>query len=325
LVEGGVIEASSTQDGTRWIVLTPSADDLAWRRAISEAAAAVNIRVVDARGVGSTFDDPNAVYVTDDANVALAAQGSEVVGIIPDPETAPDAVAEIYKISPPTDAWHASLLLARALSLSESHAVITASHLVRRPCLLKLFGDLEIVPPQSSAEASRRPIWATALSIYRDPESGTTNIPWSERLFIYDDKGSRDQPEWGMLDITGKPRILVWGPYLAMPPGRWRAIIRFAVDLDAARHTYRLDWGTQSDCVSAYVTPKVPGVYEAELEWEFSEPAPAEIRLILTEGSFMGTLMFQGIKVSRVPQTTLDFVAGDPGSQPLETQLERGV
>lgn len=325
MAEGSVIRTTSETGGTRWIVLTPSVDDAAWWQAISDAVSSGGFRFIDARGVTSISDDPVAIYVTDDAAVALATEGSEVVGIIPDPETAPDAVADIYSVTPPTDAWHASLLLARAFSLRNGHSIITAQDLARRPRLLRLFGNLDVVPPSSTAEASRRPALATALSIYRHPELIEMSIPWSERLFIYDDKSSRNQSEWGVLDITGKPRMLVWGPYLALPTGHWRALIRFAVDADAARHTYRVDWGTQTDCVSAYVTPRAPGIYEAELDWDFSEPAPSEIRLILTEGSFMGTLMFQGIKVSRVPETRLDFAAGDRGSPPMEAPAEPGT
>lgn len=325
MAEGGVIGTTGEAGRTRWIVLTPSTDDAAWRQAIGDAAVSARVRLIDARGATPPADDRAAIYITDDAAVALSSEEPEVIGIIPEPETAPDAVAQIYGIAPPTDAWHASLLLARAFALSEKHSIITAQDLARRPRLLRLFGNLDVVPPPSTAEASRRPALATALSIYRHPDLIEMNIPWSERLFIYDDKGSRNQPEWGVLDITGKPRVLIWGPYLAMPTGQWRALIRFAVDADAARHTYRMDWGTQTECVSAYVTPQAPGMYEVELDWDFSEPAPSEIRLILTEGSFMGTLMFQGIKVSRVPQTRLDFAAGGKGSRPVDAQAEHGA
>jgi hypothetical protein len=295
----------------RWVVLTPSADDAAWRQAISKAAAIANVRLVDPEGQSTVVDYDDVVFLTDDAAIALEAENPEIVAIMPDPESAPDAVASRYGIEPPNDGWHASLLLARAYSLRHEHAVVTASDLSYPLRSLRLFGILEVIPPESTAEASRRRALATALEIYRRRGNTDSMIAWSERLFIFDDKGVSAQEEWGLLDVTGRPRILVWGPYIALPKGLWQAVIRFAVDADAARHTYRLDWGTQTECVSTYVTPSRPGVYEASLDWRFVEAALSEIRIILTEGSIGGSLMFQGIKVSHI---TDEMNADDVGA-----------
>lgn len=299
-----------TNGRARWIVLTPSADDEAWRREIAHAASAAGLRANTARVLdGAGYDDPAQVLVTDDAELALAAEPSALVAILPEPETAPDAVADAHGLHAPHTVWHASALLARATDLSSDHAIITAADLARRPKLLRLFGDMELVPPKSIAEASRRPAVAAAFSLYRDGAlASATPIPWSEKLFVYDERSSRDWPQWGILDTTGRPRMLIWGPYVALPAGRWRAVVRFGVDTLAARHQFRIDWGTRTACTSEYVTPGQPGMYEIHLEWLFTAADAAEIRLILTEGSFMGTLMFQGMTVQRIESTP---IAGD--------------
>jgi hypothetical protein len=82
-------------------------------------------------------------------------------------------------------------------------------------------------------------------------------------------------------------------------------VIRFSVDDAASRRQLRFDWGTRTACVSEYVTPGQGGAYEMSLDWLFEEADAAEMRLILTEGSFMGTVMFQGITVQRVPSTLI--------------------
>ncbi len=290
----------------RWIVLTPSADDTVWRHEIARAATAVGLRAESAGDLEVDYDDPGLIVITDDASVALAAGAREIVAILPEPESAPQAVAEIHRFHQPHDMWHASALLARAMALADGHAIITAADIARRPRLLRLFGVLELVPPRSSAEVSKRPAVAAAFNIYRNARSDDgLPVPWSERLFVYDDKAARNWIDWGVLDVTGRPRMLVWGPYVALPPGLWRAVIRFGVDALAAGHQYRIDWGTRSACVSEYVTPGRPGMYEIQLEWLFEEAEAAEIRLILTEGSFMGTVMFQGMTVQRVPSTLI--------------------
>lgn len=286
----------------RWIVLTPSADDAGWRAAIGEAAAAAGLTLIDARLPGGDPADPHCVFITEDADVAVAAQPSALVAIVPEPETAPEAIAEVYDLQRPADRWHASLLLARATGLSEDHSVVTASDLARKPSLIRLFGDMEVVPPRSIAEASRRPAVAGAFAMYRNRYlADSSPIPWSEKLFAYDERASRDWPEWGVMDTTGRPRILVWGPYVALPPGLWRAVIRFVVDDTAAGRQFRFDWGTQAACASEYVTPGRPGTYEITLDWLFEKAEAAEMRLILMEGSFMGTVMFQGVTVQRIP------------------------
>lgn len=307
MAEGGVVVARFGNGRARWIVLTPSTDDDGWRREIAHAASAAGLRAHVERTLNDIgYDDPEQVFVTEDAALALAADPSVIVAIMPEPETAPDAVAELYDLYAPHSVWHASILLARASDLAANHAIITAKDLARKPTMLRLFGDMEVIPPRSIAEASRRPAVAAAFSMYRDGHlADATSIPWSEKLFIYDERGSRNWPEWGVLDITGRPRILVWGPYVALPAGTWRAVIRFGVDADAARREFRVDWGTPSACVSEYVKPGQPGMYEVTLDWLFGEADAAEIRLILSEGSFMGTVMFQGISVQRIPSTLI--------------------
>ncbi|MDP3403358.1 MAG: hypothetical protein Q8S03_01635 [Brevundimonas sp.] len=287
----------------RWIVLTPSADDEGWRREIAHAASAAGLKASIARALdGSGYGDPEQIFVTEDAALALAADPAAIIAILPEPETAPDAVAQVHGLPAPHSVWHASTLLARALDLARNHAIITATDLGRHPRLLRLFGDMEVVPPKSIAEASRRPAVAAAFSMYRDGGlADTMPIPWSEKLFVYDEKSARDWPEWGVLDVTGRPRMLVWGPYVALPAGIWRAVIRFSVDASAAGRQFRIDWGTRTACISEYVTPGRPGQYEIALDWAFEETDAAEIRVILTEGCFTGTLVFQGMTVQRMP------------------------
>lgn len=291
----------------RWIVLTPSADDDGWRRELARAASAAGLQANIDRTLNDVgYADPTQMFVTEDAALALAADPGAIVAIMPEPETAPDAVAEVYDLYAPHNVWHASILLARASDLATKHGIITATDLARKPTMLRLFGDLEVIPPKSVAEASRRPAVTAAFSMYRDNDLAvSTPIPWSEKLFVYDERASRDWPDWGVLDLTGRPRMLVWGPNVALPPGIWRGTVRFGVDDAAASRGLRIDWGTRTMCVSEYVVPGTAGLFEVALDWRFEETDAAEMRLILTEGCFMGRLMFQGMTVQRVASVTL--------------------
>lgn len=280
----------------RWIVLTPSIDDDAWRLAIIQAAEAAGLEAFVAPVLETPrFDDPNLVVVTDDADVALAADPSAVVAILPEPETAPDAVALKHAISAPADAWHASLLLARAVGLADAHRVVAAADLAGRPDFIQVFDDLRVVPPRSKAEVSRRPAIAAAFRVYREGASvGAMDVCWAEPLFHYDEKAARRWETPGQLDITGRPRILVYGPYLALPRGRWRIRVKIALDEEAAKREFRLDWGTPVDFSSKALNFKRGGIYAVEIEHAWSHSEPAELRLLLMEGAFDGRVHFLG-------------------------------
>lgn len=293
-------EQASRTGRARWIVLTPSTDDAAWRQAIADAASGANLRLVDARTPGEDWGDPDSIIITEDAETALGADPSAIVAIMPEPETAPDAVAESQGVEPPGDIWHASLMLARASALADQHAIVTAADLARRPARLRLFGDLEIAPPASRAEASRRLAVAAAFSLYRNGgATGSDEAPWSERLFLYDERAARNWDAPGQLDITGRPRILVYGPYFALPPGTWKVRLRFATDHEAGRREYRLDWGTPTEFTSAPFRLRKGGVYEAEMEHHWTRSEPAELRVLLMEGVIDGRFDFLGATVSR--------------------------
>lgn len=291
--------------GAAWIVLTPSIDDRAWRKEIRRAAEEIGLSVVDAAAApeGALADD-RVILITNDAHRALAsgAAPDRIAVLIPEPGTSYDVLEDDFDIISPHSVWDASMLLARALSLAPRHRVVTSNELATKPTSITILDQLLLKPPPSGVEIPRRPAVNAAFDIYRSLISPDADpVEWSNRLFIYDERATREAADWGVLDITGRPRLLVYGPYLALPPGWWRARICFGVDRDAASHQYRVDWGTRTACVSEYVTPGAPGIYQIDLDFEWRDSDASEIRLILTEGSFMGTVLFQGIVVRRIP------------------------
>ena len=283
-----------------WLILTPSVDHQGWLEAARTAANLAGWLLISEHEDGAVDDGRLRLIVTDDAQHALAAGAGRIAAIVAEPESAPSAVAELHGLVAPESNWHASVLLARALSLAPDHRVVTAAELAARPREIVLFDALKLTPPVSRAEYSKDPMLAAAFKLYRDVAADQHDvIQWAEPLFSYCPKGSRDAASQGMLDITGRPRMLVHGPYLSMPTGLWRACIRFGVDQEAAKHQYRLDWGTRTATISEYVTPGKAGLYELSLDFDWTDVDVAEIRLILLEGSFTGALLFQGITVSR--------------------------
>lgn len=289
------------ESDTYWLILTPSVDHRGWLEAARTAANRAGWLLIPEQEAGTLDDGHSRLIVTDDAKLALAAGARRIAAIVAEPESAPSAVEELHGLAVPESNWRASELLARALSLAPDHRVVTAAELAAKPREIVLFDALTLTPPLSRAEFSKDPMLTAAFKLYRDVASEQSDtIQWAEPLFSYCPKGSRDAASQGMLDITGRPRMLVHGPYLSMPTGLWRARIRFGVDQDAAKHQYRLDWGTRTATVSEYVTPANAGLYELTLDFDWTDVDVAEIRLILMEGSFTGALLFQGVTVTRI-------------------------
>lgn len=123
---------------------------------------------------------------------------------------------------------------------------------------------------------------------------------WTPDVFHYDANASRSSGAPGELDITGRARILVYGPYLVLSPGIWRTSVRFLVNETAGPKAFRIDWGTPTEFTSAPMLPGRPGIFEMSIEHEWHLPAPAEIRILLMEGAFDGQLHFFGANVTRV-------------------------
>ncbi|WP_349685094.1 hypothetical protein [Brevundimonas aurifodinae] len=296
----------------QWIILTPSADDEAWREAIASAVSEAELTFVDADRLSDAGREPayNEVWLTEDALLPRQFGQKPIVVFMPRPDTAPEAVADARGTYAPHSVWQASLLLARAVDQGAEGALVVSGNQLNhiRERRFSLTDWLSIQPPRAGDVVPVRPAVRTALSLFADgaPQPGLEAV-WSERIFQYDERAARDWDAAGQLDVTGRPRILVYGPYLALPAGVWRAKVRFAVDEQACKREFRIDWGTPADFQSTSVSPNAPGVYEIELEHVWPDSAMAEIRLWIMEGAFDGRLDFLGATVAYVsePQFTL--------------------
>jgi hypothetical protein len=118
---------------------------------------------------------------------------------------------------------------------------------------------------------------------------------WSRDLFSYGDRPDETCPE--LIDVTGRARILVFGPYLTLPAGRWRATVEFELCRDSAKRPYLIEFGAGADF--SRVETRATGAQRAtvSVEHQFAAPAPVEIRIWLARAAFHGSLAFAGAKI----------------------------
>ena len=105
----------------------------------------------------------------------------------------------------------------------------------------------------------------------------------------------------GPIDLTGPARFIYYGPYFALPRGRWHADLVLEVSDCLSDNQIAID--VVSGGVLVAVKAKLPaqGVYGCELTFDIHVPSnPIEIRLQLLTGAIEGMLMLRSIRLSRV-------------------------
>lgn len=122
---------------------------------------------------------------------------------------------------------------------------------------------------------------------------------WGVERFRYNDRGLVQRERINKMDIVGRARCLVWGPYQELPPGRWVATARFSMDEWACRHQFAIEFGQKSNYSRHEFRAGKPGLFEFDIEFETNETEKTELRIILNQSSLGGEFEFLGVQVAR--------------------------
>lgn len=133
-----------------------------------------------------------------------------------------------------------------------------------------------------------------ALAMLED--GATAAWPLSMFYFPKGDDLEGGAPEF---DLTGRARLLMFGPYVHLPPGSWAIDIEMEVNPQGRGVPLRLEWGAEADFVEVVDAVDVAGVYTITLERHWSMAEPAQFRLWLTQARFQGHLRVVGCWVRR--------------------------
>lgn len=284
--------------GPCWIVIPPVRHDGAWRAAIEKAAAASGHQIydMDIAPELAPIGDPKAILLTSDAARAVQAGVSAKAvaglliesGIRTDPREDPDSLPQDIRLN--------TELMSR-LGLLRPDRIFRGRDFVSGP--VEIFPQFVLSPPPTISEpllSPRQQALADAVALF-DPAN--PKATWSPALFNYNSRRVAGG-NFGELDLTGRPRCLLAGPYIVLPAGRWRATYRLRFDPGGSRARFRVDWGGVESFLSEEFVPGRVGEFEIVQEYVWESPAPAEIRLILLEGVFDGRVAFSGAEVSRI-------------------------
>jgi hypothetical protein len=251
-----------------------------------------------------------------------------------------DMADAVRRVASSCASMKACVALPGALVLSSlrdwEQPLLTAERIVRHYGLLPESADLERVvaelavaglgpstdpPPWISAPETETVISVVngAVTPYVDHFLGAPfgPITWARDLLMADGH----VPAKHAVDITGRVRALLYGPYITVPPGNWTAEIVLGFSQEATESNFLIDLlvaGRQTCATN--IQPTRQGVYSVNLSFVIDEANthPLEFRVINEKPAFDGRVALGRITLTLHQDTphlggTLQEELGLPG------------
>jgi hypothetical protein len=133
---------------------------------------------------------------------------------------------------------------------------------------------------------------------------GLGKIGWARDLFVIGD--DPQQPANRPIDITGRIRNLLFGPYMVLPPGTWTAAVVLGFSKEAAEMTYGLEFVAGARCVSlcrTTIQPDGDRVFEATASFIIDDATdqPIALRINNERAAFEGRLVLGSVILTPQP------------------------
>lgn len=269
----------------RWLVLPPGQGAELWRSAMLAHAQSKGAPIVEVVS-GNEVVPADHIALSSDLDIARMAGAT-------------DSNTTVLRLQPSIDLSGCGLadIPFRALDVTRKIAAAYSFEGLFLEPGERLPPPFDDMPPVETGATTASPLesdYNEALAVLRQG-SGS----WPATIFRYaSGPDLSDQP--GLVDITGRPRFLINGPYIFLTPGVWRAIVRLGFDNDAGQKRYELQWGGSESYVDHQFLPGQSGVFEIALDHEWTAHAATEVRLVLLEGAFHGQVALDSVTIERV-------------------------
>ena len=149
--------------------------------------------------------------------------------------------------------------------------------------------------------ASEHALLRGALSPYL-PDSANPHavaLYWSADLFLHGDRPGETAA--GAIDITGRARCLLHGPYILLPSGNWSLALTVGFSGDAAENEFLVQVATDSQLASATLRPHDESQLTVQLSFAIDDSSdhPTAIRLCTQRAAFDGLVRLTGASLLR--------------------------
>lgn len=144
---------------------------------------------------------------------------------------------------------------------------------------------------------------------HRFLEGRLDQIVWTRDLFMLaaDPGKSPTEP----IDIAGGYRILIFGPYIHLPPGSWAAQVILGFSFEGAPARFLIEVFADRPLATANWEPQRSGTHTADLAFSIGEPSGkgVEIRVWVTGDQGIGRLAFGRVTLQPL-SVPLDLASG---------------
>jgi len=119
-------------------------------------------------------------------------------------------------------------------------------------------------------------------------------IIWERELFFLGDRPT--ERATGVIDVTGRARRLLDGPYIMLPPGSWSLSLRVLFTRETTEHDFLLEVVADRPVASRTIRPHAEGAFEVDLAFTIEDTTdhPIAIRLSTQRAAFDGTVAVVG-------------------------------
>ena len=145
-------------------------------------------------------------------------------------------------------------------------------------------------------QASEQDLVNGALGAYDNYFGGGDlgKITWERELFFISDElaGTELVPATRPVDITGRIRFLVYGPFINLPPGSWSASVILGLSSEAVGMAYVVEVFAGMRLTHVRLEPEKEGVVEVNLHFAIDDSVdqPVQIRIHTERPAFDGRL-----------------------------------
>lgn len=270
----------------------PAVNELAWRTLLADAAIA-----------------KGWIYREDPVDLSAFDPGCPVLIVTSDPEIANKGGIDSWTVLAADPTRAADLLIERLGMGNDSLWHIArrgaaADGLLRRGGALFNNFDAEIDiqgfgrisgPTSQRASDTRLPEGPLAIYACLPVKPGAT-ASWSPEVYK---SPMSILPGVGSIDLTGRDRLLIQGPYFEITPGSWSLTADFEIEAPAFGIPLAFEWGHDADVVRLTETIRRPGLYRVTLEHVWVDANHADFKVLLTQPTFQGGLRLVGSLITR--------------------------
>ncbi len=148
---------------------------------------------------------------------------------------------------------------------------------------------VEELPPPEAHTTLDSPLVASYLDPLWASLSGTLPraIVWPRECFLNGDLMGDPLPL--VMELAGRARILLYGPYLPLPTGHWRATGCFGFSPDIEKLPFIFEVVTPNSLMRGFFEVQSGGFFTVDLEFQITDLLiPIEIRLASQESALEG-------------------------------------